>query len=141
MASLRNGVEIAASARGNDVVAVQQHGGADADGKPADGCDQRFPAGHQRLEKVDGTRIEVCALGGFEEIGDVVAGAVSSGRSRKHHAPDRVAFVRLAQRARHVVVHRQRQGVFLFRPVHPDGANPAIIGHGDSTGHRLFSGS
>jgi hypothetical protein len=120
---------------GDDVVAVQQHGGADADGNAGHGGDHGFLPQRQRLEKIKRLRI-TAAFGGFQKIVDIVTGAKRAGGAGKHDATDGVALIALAQRPGHVGIHRQRQRVFLLRAIHPDDADGAIIGHGDSAGHR-----
>ena len=77
---------------GDDVIAMQQHGHADPDGKPADRGDQRFLAAGQRLEKTMAARVEA-ALGRIEKIADVVAGAEHPGRPGEQDAADGVVAV------------------------------------------------
>jgi hypothetical protein len=97
-ASFRNGVESIASRRGDDVIAVQQHGRADADGDAADRGDHRLFALRQRVEELKHRRIEA-GVGRVEKVGDIVAGAKDSGCAGEHHAADGVALIGLAQRS------------------------------------------
>jgi hypothetical protein len=77
--SLRNGVENDRVVGGDDVVAVQQHGGADADGEAADRGDQRLLVARQRVEKFRMRGSNSAGFGRFEKIGDIAAGAERAG--------------------------------------------------------------
>ena len=50
---LTNGVEKRASVAGDDIVAMQQHGGADADRDALHGGDQRLLAARERMQEAD----------------------------------------------------------------------------------------
>jgi hypothetical protein len=106
---------------------MQQHGGADADSKPVDGGDQRLAVARQRLEEVDGDRLEP-AFGGLEEIRNIAAGGKRPRRTGKDDAADRGGFAGLIERAGHRRIHRLGQRVLLLRPVHPDGADRTVVG-------------
>ncbi len=119
---------------GDHVIAMQQHGRADADGHAVDRRDQRLLPAGQRVEKLVRARIEPASRG-FEKIGDVVARAEGAGDARDHDATDGVVLIALAQRPGHVGIHRKRQRVFLFRAIDPDGADAAVIGYRDGFAH------
>src|SRR6202034_3939358 len=98
----------------DDVIAMEQHGDADANGNSADRRDQRLAAIHQRFEKATPARIET-AHRLLEEIADVVACAVRPAGAGEHDATDRVARVDVAERAGYLGIHRARQRVLLLR--------------------------
>ena len=71
----------------------------------------------------------------FEKFGDVGAGGEGGGAAGDDEAADRVVVLRLGKRAGHRGIHRLRQRVFLFRPVHPDNADAGLVAHLDGIGH------
>ena len=71
----------------------------------------------------------------FEKLGDVGAGAEGGRAPGDDEAADRVVVLRLGERAGHRGIHRLRQRVFLFRPVHPDNADAGLVAHLDGIGH------
>ena len=126
------------AARGDDVIAVQQHGGADADG---DATDRR----HQRLWLCASAlrnstyRPQAAALRRLEKLGDVRCRRRKRRAAGEHDAADRIVRLRLAQRPRHRGIHRLRERVLLFRTVHPDNADAAISA--TATGSGMVSSS
>ena len=119
------------------MIAMEQQGGADADGKSADGGDQRLLVLRQRLEKVQRVRAQAAALRRLEKFADIGAGAEHALAAGEHETAYRLVRLRLAQGARHRRIHRLRQRVLLFRTVHPDDANGAVVGHDDGIGHGI----
>src|SRR6202008_3555815 len=90
--------------RCDNIVAVQQHGCAYANGKAIDSREERFRMAHQRVEKFDG--------GGFEptfgpplKVGNVATGAESARSACKYDTADRIVRLGFAQRARYLRVH------------------------------------
>ena len=71
----------------------------------------------------------------FEKLGNVGAGAEGAGAAGDDNTADFVVVLRLAERAGYRGVHRLRQRVFLFRAIHPDGADAGSIAHLDGIGH------
>ena len=130
-----NGVANVALVAGDDVIAMQQHGGADADRKAADRGDQRFLIARERMEKFHGLRPQPAALRRFEKFGDIGAGAERVGPAGDHDATDGLARRGFVQRGRHRHIHRLRQRVLLLRTVHADDPHGAVVGHHDLIGH------
>src|SRR5271154_4678318 len=71
----------------------------------------------------------------LRKIGDVVTRTESPRGTCDHDATDGIVMIALAQRAGDIAVHRKRQRVFLFRAIHADGADTAIIRNCDSIAH------
>ena len=98
--SRENGVAKVALRR-RRVVAMQQHGGADADREPANRGDERLRVARQRVQELDGLRAQSAALRGSRNFGDVSAGTERAGRvAGEHDGADGVAGRRFAQRPR-----------------------------------------
>src|SRR5271156_2700163 len=81
-----------------------------------------------------GRRMEPASRG-LEKIGDVVTRTESPRGTCDHDATDGIVMIALAQRAGDIAVHRKRQRVFLFRAIHADGADTAVIRNRDSIAH------
>jgi len=112
------------------VVAVKQHGGADADGEAADRGDQRLLVARQHMKKLDGDRFQ-STFDASLKFADIAAGAECARTAGQHDAADRRAGAGLAQRSCHRVIHRLGQRVLLFRAIHPNDAHGAFILHDD----------
>ena len=116
---------------GDDMIAMQQHGRADADGNAADGRDQRLSVVRQSVEKFDGDRPQAPLWAAFEKSPMSLPAQNAPGAPAS--MTQRIASLASAsrKRARHLGIHRLRQRVLLLRPVHPDDADAAIIGYDD----------
>jgi hypothetical protein len=90
------------------MIAMEQHGGADADGKTADRRDQGLCIVRQRLEKRDTARPKRAGLGCFEEFANIAASTKSPRAAREHDAADRIARPGLEESVRHRRIHRLR---------------------------------
>ena len=113
---------------------MQEQGRADAYRDAADGRDQRLLVTRQSMEKADGDRLEP-AFGALLKIADVAAGTKYARLAGEHDAADRRVCSGFAQRGGHRGIHRLGQGVLLFRAVHPDDTDTAIIGYDHWIGH------
>ena len=88
--SATNGVEKRASLAGDRIVAMEHHGGADADRDALHGGDQRLFGPRQRIEKADDGVAEPLAAGrGLMKSPQIVAGRECAGRAADQHAADR----------------------------------------------------
>ena len=132
--SATNGVDNCASSRRDDVVAMQEHSRADADGAAGNRRDERLLRTIERVQETQDRRAERAGLRHLDEIDDVVAGAEARSVAGDEKAGDVVARARAFDRLRHGLVHGKRQRVLLLRPVHPDGADRAVVGD-DDVGH------
>ena len=88
-----------------------------------------------RKSSVCGRKPPLCAE--FEKLADIGAGAERALAAGEHEAADRLVRLRLAHGAGHRGIHRLRQRVLLFRAVHPDDANGAVVGDDDRIGHGI----
>ena len=116
--------------RGDDMIAMEQHGRADADGSAADRRDQRLLVPGESMQEIHRDRFEP-ALGALLKIADIAAGAERILRACEHDAADGGIAAGLAQGARHLRIHRLRQRVLLLRPVHADDADSIQNLYGD----------
>ena len=117
------------------MIAMQQHGGADADGEALHGCDQRLLAAHERMQKADHRLAQAAAMrGDGQEIHQIVAGAERARRARDQQCSG-CCLSGAFERIGHRVIHFAVQRVFLVRPVHPDQADGAGVLDEDEGGH------
>ena len=82
-------------------------------------------------------RAQAAALRRLEKLADIGAGAERALAAGEHEAADRLVRLCLAHGAGHRRIHRLGQRVLLFRAVHPDDANGAVVGHDDGIGHGV----
>src|SRR6516165_7404699 len=91
---LTNGVEKYAS-EPDHKIAVEQHGGADADRDPAHGRDYRLVAANERGQETQCRAIEAaCAFRGLEKVRQIVAGRERPRHARDQHAMNGIIRVR-----------------------------------------------
>jgi len=123
-------------AAGHHVIAMHQHGGAEADRVALHGGDQRCLAARQRVKKAQDRRAERTASHRHrKKIADVVAGAEGGGCARDQQAAQRGILRHPLDAAGHGVVHRHGQSVFLLRTVHPHCADRPVVADDDEIGH------
>jgi hypothetical protein len=114
---------------GNDEIAVQQHGGAHADGAALHGGDQNAAAGGQCVQEAKHRRVLARRPVG-DEIGEVVAGGETLAGAGEYYHGGTVGFG-LFQCAGQGRVHRHRKGVALGRSVEAQVQQGALAGHLD----------
>ncbi|KAF4530292.1 hypothetical protein B566_EDAN018434 [Ephemera danica] len=101
-----------------DEIAMQQQGGANADGRPGDGCNHRFFAFEQRMHELEHRAFQrvTAALAGraLHEIIDVVARGEDARLAGDEHGAHRACGLRRAQRIGHGLVHGRGECVLLL---------------------------
>ena len=114
-----NGVANVAFVRGDDVIAMQQHGRADADRKAADRRDQRLLVARRargETPAVIGRSPPLCAASRNSPISAPAQNAPGAPASMMQRIASFAAASRSAPR--HRLIHRLGQRVLLLRPVH-----------------------
>ena len=77
-----------ASRRGDHIVAMKQHGHANADGEAAHRGDKRFFVVRQYFEKIERVRTKAAALRRLHEFTDIRAGRKHTVAAGDQHAAD-----------------------------------------------------
>ena len=111
--------------RGVDQVAMQEHGGADADRQTLHRRHQRLVESGDRLNEIKGCRPSFRT---GPEIRQVISRAKGIPPSRDQHRANRFARRRIRQRGYHGVIHGACQSVFLVRAIEMD-LHHALIFH------------
>jgi len=114
---------------------MRAEGRADADGQALDRRDDRFAIAREAADEAEGRHVVGAALGGGEEIADVVAGGEHSARPFDEHGGDAFVRLRFVKPRDHRLVHRAGQRVFLVRPVQRDRQDAVALGDEDLVAH------
>jgi hypothetical protein len=115
---------------GHNIIAVEHHGGADADGDAIDRRDDRLGVLDRRLQKNNGIlrpRHIVCRGGRLQEIRDIVAGGEDAGSTGNDETADRGIGLRRIGCVAHGDVRPHRDCVRLIFIRDDD-----VLGHGIS---------
>ena len=122
--------------RGDDQVAMHQHGGADADRRTVHRGDQRLLHRRDRRQEARRRTSRPLLPRGLE-VGDVVArGEGVAGAGQQRDAQRRIG-IDLGERIGHRVIHGAGQRVLFLRPVEPDLQHAIAAGEDDVFGHRV----
>ena len=111
---------------GEHKIAVQQHGGANADGAPLHGGDQDAGGGGQRAQEARDGRVLARRRVGHE-VHQVVAGAETGAGGGEQHQRGAIGF-RRGQGVGHGGIHGDGQRVALDRAVEADASDSTVEG-------------
>src|SRR5712671_5970521 len=124
--------------RGENVIAVEQHGGADADRDAIDRGDDRLDVVRERIEKLRGVgSAGRVAVGGavLQEVLEIVTSGKYTRAAGDDDAADRRIVLRGIDRLAHGAIHFLRDRVLLFRPPQLDHAGCVFVGDYQMSGH------
>src|ERR1700688_3141737 len=124
---------------GQNVVAMEQHGGADPDRDAIDRGDDRHDVVRQGIKKLGGVGgARRIGVGGavFQKTLQIVAGGKYPGAAGDDHAADVRIVLRGIDGVAHAAIHFLGDRVLLFRPPQLDHPRRAFVGDYQMPGHK-----